>query len=91
MTHGCGKSDLRSPRPSSPSRDSILMTSAPISPIMAVDTGPNCHIVQSRTLIPFNGPVTSIAGKGFLQYLYCSVYITRRLARGNGLQLPERS
>ena len=40
------------------------MTSAPMSPIMAVDTGPICHIVQSRTLIPFSGPFTSFATNG---------------------------
>ena len=46
--------------PTSPSRASILITSAPMSPIMDAATGPNCHIVQSRTLIPVRGPAAPL-------------------------------
>lgn len=45
----------RMARPGSPSSDSILMTFAPRSPSIMVETGPNCQIVQSTTLMPSRG------------------------------------
>ena len=44
-------------RPRSPSKDSTLITSAPKSASIMVETGPNCHMVQSTTRMPSRGPV----------------------------------
>ena len=76
-------------RPWSPSSDSTLMTSAPMSASITVEMGPNCHIVQSITFIPSSGPLYPLLSV----FMCCSVVKSGMIAanpsKGDPLTLSE--